>query len=42
VKERRLADLVDKADIPLLTAADDSDLSDLRAIFEAYERRKAQ
>lgn len=42
VKERRLADLVDKDDIPLLTAADDSDLSDLRAIFEAYERRKAQ
>src|SRR3546814_5239287 len=32
VKERRLADLVDKDDIPLLTAADDSDLSDLRAI----------
>lgn len=42
LKERRLADLVDKDDIPLLTAADDSDLSDLRAIFEAYERRKAQ
>ncbi|WP_374427054.1 SNF2-related protein [Paracoccus sp. (in: a-proteobacteria)] len=42
VKERRLADLVDKDDIPLLTAADDSDLSDLRAILEAYERRKAR
>src|SRR3546814_4891430 len=41
VKERRLADLVDKDDIPLLTAADDSDLSDLRAIFEAYEDRKS-
>lgn len=42
VKERRLADLVDKDDIPLLTAADDGDLTDLRAILEAYERRKAQ
>lgn len=42
VKERRLSDLVDKDDIPLFTAADDSDLSDLRAIFESYERRKTQ
>ncbi|WP_133366177.1 DEAD/DEAH box helicase [Qipengyuania sediminis] len=42
VKERRLADLVDKDDIPLLTAADDGDLTDLRALLEAYERRKAQ
>ncbi|MER9260826.1 DEAD/DEAH box helicase [Mesorhizobium sp. M0217] len=42
VKERRLADLVDTADIPLLTAADDENLGDLRAIFEAYERRKTQ
>lgn len=42
VKERRLSDLVDKDDIPLLTAADDSDFSDLRAILESYERRKTQ
>jgi SNF2 family DNA or RNA helicase len=42
LKERRLADLVDADDIPLLTAADDQDLGDLRAIFEAYERRKTQ
>ncbi|MEO0464378.1 MAG: DEAD/DEAH box helicase [Pseudomonadota bacterium] len=42
IKERRLADLVDTDDIPLLTAADDSDLTDLHAILEAYERRKAQ
>jgi SNF2 family DNA or RNA helicase len=42
IKERRLTDLVDGEDIPLLTAADDGDLADLRAILEAYERRKAQ
>ncbi|HVW56732.1 MAG TPA: DEAD/DEAH box helicase [Rhizobiaceae bacterium] len=40
IKERRLADLVDADDIPLLTAAEDNDLADLRAILEAYERRK--
>lgn len=42
VKEQRLSDLVDADDIPLLTAADDNDQADLRAILEAYERRKAQ
>lgn len=42
VKEKRLSDLVDADDIPLLTAADDNDQTDLRAILEAYERRKAQ
>lgn len=41
-KERRLSDLVDSEEIPLLTASEDSDLTDLREIFEAYERRKAQ
>lgn len=42
VKEKRLSDLVDADDIPLLTAANDGDHADLRAILEAYERRKAQ
>lgn len=42
LKERRLADLVDAEDIPLLTAAYDEDMGDLRAIFEAYEHRKTQ
>ena len=41
-KERRLADLVDSDDIPILTAADDGDLLDLRAILEAYETRKTK
>lgn len=41
IKERRLAELVDADDIPLLTAAEDNDLADLRTILEAYERRKA-
>lgn len=41
IKERRLTDLVDSDDIPLLTAASDEDgIDDIRAIFEAYERRK--
>jgi len=42
LKEQRLSDLVDTDDIPLLTAANDGDQADLRAILEAYERRKAQ
>ena len=42
VKERRLAELVDTDDIPLLTAAEDSDQADLRAILESYENRKAK
>lgn len=42
MKEKRLSDLVDADDIPLLTAADDSNQTDLRAILEAYERRKTQ
>ncbi|HSH92818.1 MAG TPA: DEAD/DEAH box helicase, partial [Roseimicrobium sp.] len=42
IKERRLADLVDADDIPLLTAVDDERYGDLRAILEAYERRKTQ
>lgn len=41
-KEKRLADLVDADDIPLLTAAQDSDLSDLQAILNAYEQRKTK
>jgi len=41
IKERRLTDLVDADDIPLLTAASDEDgIDDIRAIFESYERRK--
>ncbi len=42
VKERRLSELIDSDDIPLLTAAEDSEQADLRAILEAYEQRKAQ
>lgn len=38
-KERRLTDLVDSEDIPLLTA-DLDDMDDIRAILESYERRK--
>lgn len=41
IKERRLTDLVDADDIPLLTAASDEDgVDDIRAVFESYERRK--
>lgn len=40
IKERRLSDLVDSEDIPLLTSAGDDD-DDIRTILEAYERRKA-
>ena len=41
IKERRLADLVDSDEIPLLSAAGDEDgAEDIRAILEAYERRK--
>lgn len=39
LKERRLADLVDSEDIPLLTSVGDDD-DDIRAVLEAYERRK--
>lgn len=43
IKERRLTDLVDKDDIPLLTAASDDDgIDDIRAVLEAYERRKTR
>jgi SNF2 family DNA or RNA helicase len=43
IKERRLADLVDSDDIPLLTDFESGDrLSDVRSILEAYERRKTQ
>jgi SNF2 family DNA or RNA helicase len=43
IKEQRLADLVDADDIPLLTAVGDDDgPDDIRAILEAYERRKTQ
>src|SRR3546814_10761889 len=41
IKERRLMDLVDTDEIPLLTAASDEDgIDDIRAVFESYERRK--
>lgn len=41
LKERRLADLVDADDIPLLTAAgEDGGREDILAILQAYERRK--
>jgi SNF2 family DNA or RNA helicase len=41
LKERRLLELVDADEIPLLTAASDEDGSeDIRAVLEAYERRK--
>lgn len=42
VKERRLADLVDAEDIPLLTASDEEAEDDIRAILEAYEHRKTR
>lgn len=38
-KEHRLSDLVDSEDIPLLTSVGD-DADDIRAVLEAYERRK--
>ena len=41
IKERRLTELVDSDEIPLLTAASDEDgIDDIRAVFESYERRK--
>ncbi len=41
IKERRLSDLVESEEIPLLTASSDLEGSeDVRAILEAYERRK--
>jgi SNF2 family DNA or RNA helicase len=42
IKERRLSDLVDAAEIPLFTANVDDDVDDIRAILEAYERRKTR
>ncbi|WP_426046096.1 DEAD/DEAH box helicase [Brevundimonas sp. TWP3-1-2b1] len=43
VKEQRLADLVDAEDIPLLTALGDTESTDdIRAILDAYERRKTR
>lgn len=43
VKEQRLADLVDSEDIPLLTALGDTESTDdIRAILDAYERRKTR
>jgi SNF2 family DNA or RNA helicase len=42
IKERRLSDLVDADDIPLFTADGDDDADDIRAILEAYERRKTR
>ncbi len=43
VKEQRLADLVDAEDIPLLTGLGDSESTDdIRAILDAYERRKTR
>src|SRR3546814_2832343 len=43
IKERRLMDLVDTDEIPLLTAASDEDgIDDIRAVFESYERRKTK
>lgn len=43
IKERRLADLVDADDVPLLTASGDDDTTDdIRAILDAYERRKTR
>lgn len=42
MKQARLAGLVDAEDIPLLTAVGDGELEDIRAILEAYERRKAE
>ncbi len=39
IKEKRLTDLVDSEDIPLLTSVGD-DGDDIRAVLEAYERRK--
>jgi len=43
VKEQRLADLVDADDIPLLTASGDDDtVDDIRAVLDAYERRKTR
>lgn len=40
LKERRLADLVDSQDIPLLATDTAEDADDITAIIEAYERRK--
>jgi len=40
IKERRLSNLVDADDIPLLTVGDDDDADDIRAILDGYERRK--
>jgi SNF2 family DNA or RNA helicase len=43
VKEQRLADLVDADDIPLLTGMGDAESTDdIRAILDAYERRKTR
>jgi len=43
VKEQRLADLVDADDIPLLTGMGDAESTDdIRAVLDAYERRKTR
>ena len=39
-KERRLLELIDSDDIPLLTDTLDADSGDIRQILETYERRK--
>lgn len=41
IKERRLSELIDASDIPLLTAGDDETADDIKQILDAYERRKA-
>ncbi len=43
MKEKRLTDLVDSDDIPLLTAASEEDgLDDIKSILDSYERRKTR
>lgn len=43
LKEARLHDLVDSEDIPLLTSVEDDDVfADIRAVLDAYDRRKTR